>query len=73
VLIADEPTAAIDPLNAERIMDLMVGLVDDLGVTLIVASHAHRLMQRAGLSMIDHRIDASDGNSMHVTVSDAAR
>ena len=73
VLIADEPTAAIDPLNAERIMELMVGLVDDLGVTLIVASHAHRLMQHAGLSMIDHRIEASDGNSMHVTVSHAAR
>ena len=45
VLIADEPTASIDPANAERIMELMVGLVDDLGVTLIIASHAHRLMR----------------------------
>ena len=72
VLIADEPTAAIDPLNAERIMELMVGLVDELGVTLIVASHAHQLMQRTGLSMIDHRIDASDPKSMRVTVSYAA-
>jgi putative ABC transport system ATP-binding protein len=72
VLIADEPTAAIDPLNAERIMELMVGLVDELGVTLIVASHAHELMQRAGLAMIDHRIDASDRKSMRVTVSYAA-
>lgn len=72
VLIADEPTAAIDPLNAERIMELMVGLVDELGVTLIVASHAHQLMQRTGLSMIDHRIDASDRKSMRVTVSYAA-
>ena len=71
VLIADEPTAAIDPLHAEGIMELMVELVDELGVTLIVASHAHRLMQRAGLSMIDHRIDASDRKSMHVTVSHA--
>ena len=72
VLIADEPTAAIDPLNAERIMELMVGLVDELDVTLIVASHAHQLMQRAGLSMIDHRIHASDRKSMHVTVTYAA-
>ena len=72
MLIADEPTAAIDPLNAERIMELMVGLVDELGVTLIVASHAHQLMQRTGLSMIDHRIDASDRKSMRVTVSYAA-
>lgn len=72
VLIADEPTAAIDPLNAERIVGLMVGLVDELGVTLIVASHAHELMQHAGLRMIDLRVEASDQNSMHVTVSHAA-
>ncbi|HLU07484.1 MAG TPA: ABC transporter ATP-binding protein [Woeseiaceae bacterium] len=72
VLIADEPTAAVDPLNAERIMEVMVGLVDETGVTLIVASHAHRLMQSAGLRMIDHRISADSGNSMQVTVSHAA-
>lgn len=73
VLIADEPTAAIDPANAERIMELMVGLVDDLGVTLIIASHAHRLMRSAGLRMIEHDIDTSDANSMRVRVSDADR
>ncbi len=72
VLIADEPTAAVDPLNAERIMELMIGLVEETGVTLIVASHAHRLMQRAGLRMIDHQISMDSGSSMHVTVSDAA-
>jgi putative ABC transport system ATP-binding protein len=72
VLIADEPTAAVDPLNAERIMEVMVGLVDETGVTLIVASHAHRLMQSAGLRMIDHCISSDSGNSMQVTVSHAA-
>lgn len=71
VLIADEPTAAIDPLNAERIMDLMAGLVDELGVTLIVASHDHDLMQNAGLSLIDHSINEVSENHMHVMVSDA--
>ncbi len=72
VLIADEPTASVDPLNAERIMELMVGLVDDLGVTLIVASHAHRLMQKVGLGMIDHQVTAVNANTMHVSVSNAA-
>lgn len=72
VLIADEPTAAIDPLNAERIMELMVGLVDELGVTLVIASHAHGLMRNAGLCMIDLNIETSDRNSMHATVSHAA-
>ena len=72
VLIADEPTAALDPLNAERIMALMVGLVDELGVTLIVASHALGLVQRAGLQLIEHRIEVLDEHSMHVTVCRAA-
>ncbi len=72
VLIADEPTAAVDPVNAERIMDVMVGLVDETGVTLIVASHAHALMQRAGLRMIDHRMEAVTNGAMHVTVRDAS-
>lgn len=72
VLIADEPTASVDPLNAARIMELMVNLVDDLGVTLIVASHAHRLMDQAGLSMIDHAVNAVDANTMHVTVASVA-
>jgi len=72
VLIADEPTAAVDPLNAERIMDLMVGLVDELGVTLIVASHAHGLMQQAGLRLIGHSIGEAGENVMNVTVSDAS-
>lgn len=71
VLIADEPTAAVDPMNAGRIMDLMVSLVDDLEVTLIVASHAHALMRRAGLDMIELRIVASDAASMQVTVGNA--
>jgi len=72
ILIADEPTASVDPLNAERIMKLMVGLVDELGVTLIVASHAHRLMRESGLRLIDHRVDVSAGDAMHVTVGNVA-
>ena len=71
VLIADEPTAAIDPLNAERIMELMVGLVDELGVPLLTASHAHGLLRSAGLRMIDLNIETSDRNSMRATVSHA--
>lgn len=72
VVIADEPTAAVDPRNAERVMRLLTGLADELGVTLIVASHAHNLMRRLGLTLIEHRIDASDDESMTVTVETPA-
>ena len=72
VLIADEPTAAIDPVNAERIMELMVGLVDELGVTLVVASHAHTLMRHAGLHMVNLGVETGERTSMNVTVSHVA-
>lgn len=72
VLIADEPTAAVDPFNADRIMEVMVGLVDETNVTLVVASHAHRLMQRAGLEMIELHVNTTAGSSMQVTISNGA-
>jgi len=71
VLIADEPTAAIDPYNAERIMNLMTALADELGVTLIVASHAIELVERAGLQLLNLNTQTLEGDSMLVTVSDA--
>ncbi len=69
VLIADEPTAAIDPINAERIVRLLIDLVDELGVTLIVATHAHELFKDLGFSSITHDIKMSDENTMNVSVS----
>ncbi len=39
VVIADEPTASLDPINAGEIMALFTGLAEEKGVTLIVATH----------------------------------
>lgn len=39
VVIADEPTASLDPINAEEIMGLFTTLADEYGVTLILATH----------------------------------
>jgi len=69
VVIADEPTAAIDPVNAENIVGLMVKLADELGVTLIVATHARELARRLGFTRILHNIAAPDSNTMNVTVN----
>jgi len=56
IVIADEPTAAIDPPNAARIMRLFVELVEALGVTLIVASHQLGLVRELGLTCHEHRL-----------------
>ncbi len=39
VVIADEPTASLDPITARKIMAAVMELVKELGVTLITASH----------------------------------
>jgi len=39
VVIADEPTASLDPINAGEIMKLFANLVDEYGVTLVMATH----------------------------------
>lgn len=39
VVIADEPTASLDPINAEEIMALFMNLAEEKGVTLVVATH----------------------------------
>jgi len=69
IVIADEPTAAIDPLNATRIIELLVELVEELGVTLILATHAHDLVRRGGFTLIEHEILTIDEQAMRVTVS----
>jgi putative ABC transport system ATP-binding protein len=71
ILIADEPTAAIDPLNAERIMTLLAELTGELGVTLILASHDQELVRRVGFKLIPHHVGAVDERTMTVIVPNA--
>ena len=39
ILFFDEPTAGLDPLAARRIDDLILGLRDAMGATIVLASH----------------------------------
>ena len=46
VLLADEPTGALDRVNAARLVDLLVDLNKTEGVTLIMVTHASDLAER---------------------------
>lgn len=70
VVIADEPTAAIDPLNAQRIMTLLGELATEMGVTLIVATHAHDLVKGADFRILRHETHATGPHAMTATLSD---
>ena len=39
LIVADEPTTALDVMVQAQILDLMTGLVDDLGVGMVLISH----------------------------------
>lgn len=48
LLLADEPTGALDHRNAEALIDLLVELNGECGTTLIVVTHAQGCASRMG-------------------------
>jgi putative ABC transport system ATP-binding protein len=48
VVIADEPTASLDPINAEEIMGLFTHLTEEKGVTLVLATHEWDRVEELG-------------------------
>lgn len=52
LLLADEPTAALDPVNAERVMQLLLSEAEARQVTCVVATHDEALARQAGLTVL---------------------
>jgi putative ABC transport system ATP-binding protein len=52
IVLADEPTASLDPLNADGVMDLFLALAAEQSMTVIVASHDWTRMERYSLRRI---------------------
>jgi len=57
LLVADEPTGNLDSDNGTRVLDLLTELNRDLGITILMATHAHDVAARASrvLRMKDGR------------------
>lgn len=53
VILADEPTAALDPLHADKVLDLFLGAVNNLGVTLILVTHARNIVKNRRLKELN--------------------
>ncbi len=54
IVIADEPTASVDPFAAEKIMSLFIELVEEMKITVIVASHAWSHIKKLDLRRLSH-------------------
>lgn len=66
VVLADEPTAALDPAHARRVMRLFARLAREQGCTVIMVSHAPDMAQEAGFTLASIRVakDANDERSL---------
>ncbi|WP_425040288.1 ABC transporter ATP-binding protein [Primorskyibacter sp. S187A] len=59
ILLADEPTGNLDGANGAAIMDLLFGLRDRHGATLVLVTHSHALADRCDrvVRLRDGRVD----------------
>jgi putative ABC transport system ATP-binding protein len=64
ILLADEPTGNLDGVNGQAIMDLLFGLRDLHGATLILVTHAPELAARCDrtVRLVDGRIASDTGD-----------
>ena len=58
ILLADEPTGALDSKNGERLFELLVELQRDADMTLVIVTHDQHLADRAQrvVHMLDGRV-----------------
>ena len=49
ILLCDEPTGSLDPVNADRVFGLLLELQQDLGATLVLVTHDAHLAARMDL------------------------
>lgn len=58
LLLADEPTGALDSSTSERVLDMLFGLRDRIGMTMLVVSYDPAVGARAdrSVTLIDGRI-----------------
>jgi putative ABC transport system ATP-binding protein len=63
LLLADEPTGALDSTSSERVLDLLFRLREELGMTLLVVSYDSSVGTRADrtVSLIDGHLAVADG------------
>ncbi|SFM23581.1 ABC transporter ATP-binding protein [Halopseudomonas yangmingensis] len=52
LLLADEPTAALDPGNARRLLQLLLELVERLQLSALIVSHDWALLQEYGMQRL---------------------
>ncbi len=65
ILLADEPTASLDPITARKIMAVVMELVKGLDITLIIASHDWAHVYKMDLRSLHQEAEVVDGGKVY--------
>ena len=65
ILIADEPTAALDPITAHKIMAVVMEVIRGLKITLITASHDWAHVYKMELRTLKQEAKAVEGGKIY--------
>lgn len=71
-VLADEPTAALDPVSADRVMSILARLAERQSAGIVVISHDQALMRRHGFEIVPVRYHAEDGRNVVSVIAEAA-
>ncbi|MDO5483736.1 MAG: ATP-binding cassette domain-containing protein, partial [Desulfovibrionaceae bacterium] len=61
VVLADEPTAALDPCHAANVLALFSEIARDMGLTMLMVSHAPDMALAAGFTLVRFEVSATRG------------
>jgi putative ABC transport system ATP-binding protein len=65
LVLADEPTGALDSVNADKVLDALLALAEDLGSAVLVVTHENRVAAHCGrlITLQDGRVAHSEPTS----------
>ena len=58
VVLADEPTAALDPWHARNVLNLFTDLTRELGITMIMVTHAPDMAADVGFTLVHFAVES---------------
>jgi putative ABC transport system ATP-binding protein len=72
ILLADEPTGNLDGANGQAIMDLLFGLRDKHGATLVLVTHSPELARRCDrvIRLADGRIEREERGTLRAQAAE---
>ncbi|MDJ0834289.1 MAG: ABC transporter ATP-binding protein [Gammaproteobacteria bacterium] len=65
ILLADEPTASLDPITARKIMAVVMELVKGLNITLVIASHDWPEVYKMDLRVLHQKAEMVEGGTIY--------